>query len=372
MAGSRAATCSTRPRASCAKRGQAGFGLINQGGDGAGGGAGGRPAPGRDSRSSARFPTSATSSPPRRVRRAQPRRGHAVLGDRGAVQRQARRRQRPAGTPLRRRSPRALQIVPRERPAAGRGDRPLPGHAARRPRGAESGPPAGGSPRTSTSTRPTRKLDRLLRGDLRRSAGGSGPVSRGGSSVWRPGSRMRRFAEAVSWLWRLGPVSEGPRRGRSRSAGTTRLESARPDAVNAARWRRRRSSPTGPGRIGGRVPSRARRDRRRRVRTGWRSRGSSSASRREAAVSSSLGVHATREEQDDGLRRRPGGQLGCSRRLLGVAGAGRPSSRDLGRRLAALPPIGLVRYDDIPGTAYHQKIGRPRRPTARRCAGPGR
>jgi hypothetical protein len=168
---------------------------------------------------------------------------------------------------------------------------------------------------------------------------------------------MRRFAEAVAWLWRLGPVGEGPDPGAvcighhdefERIERMLRGGEVAASVVFVSR----------PGPIEGRLPSRARL-------TGTAEFETGSVEGQfvclhgggEAAVASSLGVHATREGKTIVFGLDPETCWGALDGYWMWPALRSFLEEALGRTLAALPPVGLLRYDDVPGTAYHQKIG---------------
>lgn len=190
-----------------------------------------------------------------------------------------------------------------------------------------------------------------------------------------PGSRVRRFAEAVAWLWRLGPVRDSPDPaavalgwqddavGLRRTLDAGGLAGA---AVFAARpgprmgpvpgrHRRVGDLPFGPGcRIGGEFY----------VLDG----------EGEPVVSSPLGVHAVRDGAWLSLGADPEASWGGLDNGWVLATLADFLVDVLRRPLVMLPPIGCARYDDVPGTAHHQLSGRAKsdRRVRRRIEGVGR
>jgi hypothetical protein len=171
-------------------------------------------------------------------------------------------------------------------------------------------------------------------------------------------SRMRPFAETIAWLWRLGPLLDVPQPG---AVGLGWLEEAaelrslldRGDLAGAAIFAVR------PGPRSGPLPSRARFSN---VADFGESRSVfgqfSLLDGGTPAVRSSIGVHAVR---DDGWM-----VFGADPEATWGAVDGfwvLPALADflvdvLERPLVMLPAVGWVRYDDLPGTAYHLISGR--------------
>jgi hypothetical protein len=172
-----------------------------------------------------------------------------------------------------------------------------------------------------------------------------------------PGSRLGRFGEALAWLWRLGPV----------------LDSPDPDAV-ALGWQDEADElhrlfrdgelaaaavfATRPG--DGPLPGRGRRLGVASFESGLCLAGQfyDLDGEGEPLVRSSLGVHAIRDGGWAVFGADPDaswGTLDSSWMLPALADF---IADVLGRPLLMLPPLGWVRYDDLPGTAYHQLRGR--------------
>jgi hypothetical protein len=193
-------------------------------------------------------------------------------------------------------------------------------------------------------------------------------VSAPGHVFVPPGSRMKRFGEAIAWLWRLGPVLEAPE---PHAVGLGWLEDAA-ELHGLLRARRLAGAvifATRPGAEIGPVPSRARR-------TGVASFGPG---RRvvgqfpvlhggRPAVRSSIGVHAVRERNWMVCAADPDAGWGTLDGFWVLPAVAEFIADVLDRPLVMLPPIGWVRYDDLPGTAYHQVLGRakPERKVRRR------
>jgi hypothetical protein len=184
-------------------------------------------------------------------------------------------------------------------------------------------------------------------------------VSGPGSIYVPPGSRLRGFAETVAWLWRLGPVLDSPDRAmvglgwQDEAADLQRLLRAGSlaGAVVFA---------TRPGPGDGSTPSRARRmgtasfGRDRRVSGQFYVLDGGG----EPVVRSSLGVHAVRDDAWMVLGADPDGSWGALDAFWVLATLADFMVDVLDRPLVMLPPVGWARYDDVPGTAYHQLGGR--------------
>jgi hypothetical protein len=179
---------------------------------------------------------------------------------------------------------------------------------------------------------------------------------------------MARFAEAIAWLWRLGPVLDAPE---PAAIGLGWLEDA--TELHALHRARRLAGAavfaTRPGAEIGPIPSRARR-------TGVASFGRD---RRvvgqfpvlhggNPAVRSSIGVHAVRDGRWMVFAADPDASWGTLDGFWILPALADFMAEVLDRPLVMLPPVGWVRYDDLPGTAYHQLIGRhkPERKVRRR------
>lgn len=173
-----------------------------------------------------------------------------------------------------------------------------------------------------------------------------------------PGSRIAGFAKALAWLWRLGPVLDSPQRaavglGWHEESAELRalLDEGRLAAVAVFATR------PGPGDAA--MPSR-----------GWVSGVASFGEGRRVGgqfcalhggapvVRSSLGVHAVRDGRWMVLGADPESSWGTLVGFWVLPALADFLSDVLDRPLVMLPPLGLVRYDDVPGSAYHQLSGR--------------
>ncbi|HEV3001258.1 MAG TPA: hypothetical protein VGW75_11015, partial [Solirubrobacteraceae bacterium] len=178
-----------------------------------------------------------------------------------------------------------------------------------------------------------------------------------GRLVAAPGSAERGVAELLAWLWRLGPVRDGPA----------------PDAVavGGAAGAAELRALVGERRLAGAVilAGEAGEERdglpaRRVVRGVARLRGAGALDGEhvllgggQPAVRSSLGVHAVRDERVlvAGAGPERWGDLAAAWLLPALADF-LPGILD--RPLVALPPLGCLRLDDAPGTAELQLLDR--------------
>ncbi|HEX2086926.1 MAG TPA: hypothetical protein VHF89_14695, partial [Solirubrobacteraceae bacterium] len=171
------------------------------------------------------------------------------------------------------------------------------------------------------------------------------------------GSPEREIAELVAWLWRLGPVLDEPAPDAVAVGGPERAAELR------ARVRERRlagaivlaagDAPQGDG-----LPARRVVEGVARFGRGLRAEGAHTVlAEGTAAVRSSLGVHATRDERVllAGASAAGWGDL-ATWWLLPALADFLPGVLD--RPLVALPPVGCLRLDDAPGTAELQLLGR--------------
>ncbi|HEX8121474.1 MAG TPA: hypothetical protein VF549_09440 [Solirubrobacteraceae bacterium] len=171
-----------------------------------------------------------------------------------------------------------------------------------------------------------------------------------------PDAPERGIAELLAWLWRLGPVRDEPAPGTVAIAGpeaAAELRAAvRAGGLAGAVILAPGARPEAPG-----LPART-------VASGAaRFRGVGRVSGEHtllgggtAAVSSSLGTHAVREDRVlvAGASPQRWGDL-TQWWLLPALADFLPSV--LGRPLVALPPVGCLRLDDAPGTAELQLLG---------------
>ena len=181
-------------------------------------------------------------------------------------------------------------------------------------------------------------------------------MSAGGALCCTPGSRMRRFAEAVSWLWRLGPVGDAPDPDAVCIGHHDEFELL-DRMVSGGEVAATVTFASRPGPIEGRLPSRARMIGTAEFETGVVEGQFVCLSGGDPVVGSSLGVHATRGEKAIVFGLDPETCWGALDGFWMWPALRSFLEEALGHGLATLPPVGLLRYDDIPGTAYHQKIG---------------
>jgi hypothetical protein len=180
-----------------------------------------------------------------------------------------------------------------------------------------------------------------------------------GSAFVLPGSRLRRFAEALAWLWRLGPVLDSPGRGAlglgwldeaAELRGMLRSGDLAGAAVFAAR----------PGPRTGTMPGRHRRHGAPSFGPDCRIGGEFYVldAAGEPVVRSSLGTHAVRDGNLLLVGADPDASWGCLDGAWVLTALADFAVDVLDRPLAMLPPVGWARYDDVPGSAYHQLAGR--------------
>ncbi|MDQ2940335.1 MAG: hypothetical protein M3R23_07380, partial [Actinomycetota bacterium] len=178
-----------------------------------------------------------------------------------------------------------------------------------------------------------------------------------GSIYVAPGSRIGNFAQAVAWLWRLGPLLDSPD---PAAVGLGWLDDAAElnALVDSGRLAGAAVFATRPGPNDGPMPSRARV-------TGVASFGRHSRVAGQfyileggkAAVRSSLGVHAVRDDRWMVLGADPDTSWGALDGFWVLRALADFIVDVLDRPLVTLPSVGWVRYDDVPGTAYHQVAG---------------
>lgn len=180
-----------------------------------------------------------------------------------------------------------------------------------------------------------------------------------GSLYAAPGSRVRRFAEALAWLWRLGPVREEPGAhvvafGWQDEVVEMRRLLGAGDVAAAVVFTGR------PGPRVGLTPGRKRR-------MGTASFGDQGTLAGEfyaldwdgePAVESDFGVHAVRDGGCLYVGSDPETRWATLDNAWLLAGLADFLTDVLDRPLAMLPPIGWVRYDDVPGSAYHLLSGK--------------
>jgi hypothetical protein len=184
-------------------------------------------------------------------------------------------------------------------------------------------------------------------------------VSPAGDLFVRPGSPLRGFAETVAWLWRLGPVRESPG---AAALGLGSLDEAAElrDLLRGGELAGAAVFAARPGPRTGTMPGRHRRA------------GTPSFGPRcriggefyvldapgEPVVRSSLGVHAVRDGNLLLVAGDPEASWGAMDAAWVLDALADFAVEVLDRPLALLPPVGWVRYDDAPGSAYHQLAGR--------------
>lgn len=179
-----------------------------------------------------------------------------------------------------------------------------------------------------------------------------------GSLYVPPGSAARSFAEAVAWLWRLGPLLDAPR---SAAIGMGWLEDTAelnrlleagelagtvvfcPRPGPDVAWVPPRERVRGVARFGDAVAVRGQ---------------FSIIHGGEPAASSSLGVHAITAERRLALAADPVDAWGGLDCFWVFATLGRFLVDVLDRPLVTLPAVGWARYDDAPGNGHQQLDGR--------------
>jgi hypothetical protein len=187
-----------------------------------------------------------------------------------------------------------------------------------------------------------------------------------------PGSRLKQVAEAVSWLWRLGPVLDLPHPDAVGLGGLA--DAAELDAlVRAGHLAGAAVFVSRPGPFDGALPSRQRVTGVASFGPGRRVEGqffllNGSNGESKPVVQSSLGVHATRERNWMVFGADPDTSWGSLDGFWILPALADFMADVLDRPLVMLPPMGWVRYDDVPGTAYHQVAGtdKPDRKVRRR------
>ena len=173
-----------------------------------------------------------------------------------------------------------------------------------------------------------------------------------------PGSPALRFAQGLSWLWRLGSPAEQPADGLvgfgwAEEAGD--LYSLVQDGAlaGAVVFSDRPGSDVGP------LPGRARR-------RGVADFGSGDAvlgqfaclTEGEPALRSSIGVHTTREERWMVVGGDPSATWGALDGFWVLPALAEFLVEVLDRPLVMLPAVGWARYDDVPGNGYQQLMKR--------------
>lgn len=172
-----------------------------------------------------------------------------------------------------------------------------------------------------------------------------------------PGSGARQFAEAIAWLWRLGPVADRPG---PRSVGIGTAEEA--DGLAAAARERRAAGAVilapGDGAESRIVPVRrtvaglARFARGAGVRDEF-----TVFATGEPVVRTRLGLHAIRDGRLLIVGADPVARWGRLSALWSLTPIQAHLVELLERPLVMLPPLGCLRFDDLPGTIYMQLEG---------------
>jgi hypothetical protein len=178
----------------------------------------------------------------------------------------------------------------------------------------------------------------------------------------RPGSALEDWAEGLAWLWRLGPPASDP--------GVAALRFCDEEGVLAGELQ-----PDGPAAIvfvSGAAPARGPLPGRRvaggvaRLPAGSVAGEFTVFDRGEGAVRSNLGVHAFRDGRRLVVGCDPAAQWGDLASYWVYPLIREFVEEITGSRIDALPAIGVLRFDDIPGTAQHQLEGRDK-PDARQA-----
>ena len=177
-------------------------------------------------------------------------------------------------------------------------------------------------------------------------------------SIFVPeGSAIRPFAETIGWLWRV-PITDraGPDAvGFGAFDEMTGLDSL----VRARRLAGVAVFGARPGPDLGPLPGRARIAGVARFRPGYATQGDFTLLRGpgRAVASSSLGSHALREGKILTLGFDPVAAWGTLQHFWALPALADFLADVLGRPMAMLPPVGVIRYDDAPGTAAQQLNG---------------
>lgn len=184
-------------------------------------------------------------------------------------------------------------------------------------------------------------------------------MSASGSVFAAPGSRVRRFAETVAWLWRLGPVRDEPD-GAALGLGWLDEADELRDLLRSGGLAAAAIFAARPGPRTGAVPGRYRRVGTPSFGSGCRIGGEFHLldAVGEPVVRSSLGIHAVRDGDCMLVGADPDASWGALESAWVLAALADFAVDVLDRPLAMLPPFGWVRYDDVPGSAFHQLAGR--------------
>lgn len=177
----------------------------------------------------------------------------------------------------------------------------------------------------------------------------------------KPGGPAREVAEALAWLWRLGPLLDGPS---DDAVGLGSLAELKP-LIGDGRLAGAIVFCDGDGSEG--VPPTQVVKGRARFPGGERNRGAFTIfDDGQAVVHSSLGRHAVREGSTLFVGATPAGWWGRIEAHWILDALARFLPEVLERPLVMLPPVGVVRLDDAPGTAQHQMQGRSKSDAAGR------
>ena len=173
----------------------------------------------------------------------------------------------------------------------------------------------------------------------------------------REGSAIAPFAGAIAWLWRL-PVST---QAANAHVGLGTIEDAGELAglLSAGELAGVAVLGVRPGPDQGSLPGRQRVDGVACFELGAATRGQFTIlhGQGEAVVRSSLGVHALRDQRWLTLGTDPLSSWGTVQDFWMLPALAEFLADILGRPMAMLPPLGLLRYDDVPGTAAQQLNG---------------
>lgn len=173
-----------------------------------------------------------------------------------------------------------------------------------------------------------------------------------------PTSRVRRFAEAIAWLWRLGPVRDRPDESSIAIGWEDEVVELRRllgdgGLAGAALFTTR------PGPRDEPLPSRHRRFGMPTIGSAGRVAGEFILLEGlgEPVVSSELGAHAIRDERWIVLGADPETSWGAYDAAWSLVALADFLADVLDRPLVMLPPLGCARLDDLPGDGYHQVAG---------------
>ncbi|HEY5052023.1 MAG TPA: hypothetical protein VII45_01295 [Solirubrobacterales bacterium] len=171
------------------------------------------------------------------------------------------------------------------------------------------------------------------------------------------GSRIATFAKTLAGLWRLGPLLDSPQSqavgfGWHEEASQLRAQVDEGRLAGAVVFADR------PGPEGAGIPSRGWVSGVASFGPGLRVNGRFCLLDGTPAVRSSLGAHAVRDGRWMVVGADPESSWGTLGDFWVLPALADFLIEVLDRPLVMLPPLGWVRYDDLPGTAYHQVSGR--------------